>query len=101
MNEKQVIDKIYRKIDESGRLIIPMDLRQKMNLEKIDYIDMTLLEDGTIILKKHHTSIHYYKIIKDFLVHFKGLKYNDYYISKKDVEEFKETIRLFIEEKYH
>lgn len=101
MRKRKVIRRTIRKIDETGRLNIPKDLRSEMNLEKGDFIDLLLLEDNVLILKKHKLSIYYTQIIKKFLIQFKGMEYIDYYISKQDVEEFENVVKSFIEKKYN
>lgn len=43
---------IVRKVDELGRIVIPMELRKVFNLEEKDPIEI-FIEDERIILKKY------------------------------------------------
>lgn len=43
--------KIIRKIDELGRVVIPMDVRKHLGLQTADSLQIKV-EDGCIILKK-------------------------------------------------
>lgn len=45
---------IIRKIDELGRIVLPIELRKKLGIEQRDPIEIYV--DGTsIVLKKHET----------------------------------------------
>lgn len=44
---------IVRKVDELGRVVIPIELRRTMNIGEKDALEI-FTEDGTIILKKYH-----------------------------------------------
>ncbi len=43
---------IVRKVDELGRMVIPIELRKTMDIDKKDPIEI-YVEDGNIILKKY------------------------------------------------
>lgn len=42
---------IYRKVDELGRIVIPMELRNKLNIDFKDSLEI-FVEGSSIILKK-------------------------------------------------
>jgi transcriptional pleiotropic regulator of transition state genes len=43
----------FRKIDELGRIVIPIDIRRKLGVNNGESLEITLQND-TVILKKHH-----------------------------------------------
>ena len=46
---------IVRKLDELGRIVIPKDLRKKLNLREGDLLEMNF-ENGKIVLEKFKDS---------------------------------------------
>lgn len=45
----------FRKIDELGRIVIPIDIRRKLGVNNGESLEISLQND-TVILKKHHES---------------------------------------------
>ncbi len=43
----------FRKIDELGRIVIPIDIRRKLGVNNGESLEITLKND-TVILKKHY-----------------------------------------------
>lgn len=43
---------IVRKVDELGRIVLPMELRRTLNIQKEDPVEI-FVEDESIILKKY------------------------------------------------
>ena len=43
---------MIRKVDELGRIVIPMEIRKKFNIEEKDELEV-FVEGNTIILKKY------------------------------------------------
>jgi transcriptional pleiotropic regulator of transition state genes len=43
----------FRKIDELGRIVIPIDIRRKLGVNNGESLEIALQND-TVILKKHH-----------------------------------------------
>lgn len=43
---------IMRKLDDSGRLIMPSEFRRELNLNEFDWMEIFLLENGLYIRKK-------------------------------------------------
>lgn len=61
---------IVRKIDELGRVVLPMDLRRTLQIEDRDSLDI-FVEGNTIVLKKHEESCIFCGSVKNVTV-FKG-----------------------------
>ena len=91
---------LTKKIDDLGRIVIPSDLREYLNIQKHDYIDLQLLDNNILLMRKHDVSLNYEKIIKYLLISLKGSEYSNYFITSQQVEEFKELITKFINENY-
>lgn len=45
---------ILRKIDELGRILLPIELRRTLNVEEKDNFEIFTDNDGNIILKKYN-----------------------------------------------
>lgn len=45
----------FRKIDELGRIVIPIDIRRKLGVNNGESLEISLQND-TVMLKKHHES---------------------------------------------
>ncbi len=43
---------IVRKVDELGRIVIPMELRRTLDIEKEDSVEI-FVDDGSIVLRKY------------------------------------------------
>lgn len=55
---------IIRKVDELGRIVIPIEIRNKFNIEEKDQIEIFV--DGTnIVLKKHQENCIFCGITKN------------------------------------
>ena len=46
---------ITRRIDELGRIVIPMELRNKLNIAEKDTLEI-FVDGSSIILKKYHST---------------------------------------------
>lgn len=46
---------VVRKIDELGRIVLPIELRRSMDINEKDAIEI-YVDDNNIILKKYHPS---------------------------------------------
>lgn len=46
---------IIRKIDELGRIVLPMELRNKLNIAEKDSLEI-FVEGSSIVLKKYHST---------------------------------------------
>lgn len=46
---------MLRKVDELGRIVLPAEVRQDLNINVKDYIEI-YTDNGSIVLKKHRTS---------------------------------------------
>ena len=63
---------IVRRVDELGRLVIPKEMRKKMEIDDSDAVEI-YVEDDKIILKKYAPTCIFCSSIKDVRV-FKGRK---------------------------
>ena len=61
---------IVRRIDDLGRIVLPVELRRTLELETGDSLEI-LVEDNTIILKKYQPACIFCDDAKD-IVNFKG-----------------------------
>lgn len=61
---------IVRKIDELGRVVLPMELRRTLNIGDKDSLEI-FIEDESIILRKYERGCQYCGSIED-VVTFKG-----------------------------
>lgn len=57
---------VVRRIDDLGRIVIPREVRQNMNIREGDPLEIFTTRDGEIILKKYAPSINWDGIVKDF-----------------------------------
>ena len=61
---------IVRKLDDLGRIVLPVELRRTLQIEEKDPVEI-FVEDDTIILKKYHPSCLFCGDAKD-VISFKG-----------------------------
>ena len=61
---------IVRKVDELGRVVVPIELRRTLNIAEKDALEI-YTEDDTIILKKYEPSCIFCGQAKN-IFHFKG-----------------------------
>ena len=61
---------VTRKIDELGRIVLPIDVRRKLNLSSGDSMEF-FVDEGRIILKKYKPSCAFCSGV-DGLVFYKG-----------------------------
>lgn len=61
---------IIRKIDNLGRIVLPMELRKKMGIDQRDPIEI-YVDGNSIVLKKHETECIFCGSHKN-LVEYKG-----------------------------
>ncbi len=62
---------IVRRVDSQGRISIPIEIRQTLNLSENDMLELCE-EAGTVILSKHMSSVCIFCGRDDNLVQFKG-----------------------------
>lgn len=63
---------IVRKIDELGRIVLPIELRRNLNLNVKDSLEIFVNEDGVILQKYQPSCIHTGTM--DNLIEYKGKK---------------------------
>lgn len=71
---------IVRKIDELGRLVLPIELRRNMNLDIKDPLEI-FVEDDMIILKKYESSCIFCGDARDNVI------YENKHVCKKCIEK--------------
>lgn len=77
---------IVRKVDELGRVVIPIELRRVMNIDVKDGLEI-FVDSDRIILKKYEPSCIFTGDSED-LIYFKGKM-----ISRSAIEELMEAYR--------
>ncbi len=61
---------IVRKVDELGRIVLPIELRRTLDIEERDALEI-YVEDDSIILRKYQQSCVFCDSTRD-LINFKG-----------------------------
>lgn len=74
---------IVRKVDELGRIVLPIEMRRTLDIEEKDALEI-YVEDSSVILKKYKPSCIFCDTTKDIVV-FKGKN-----ICPKCLKELKE-----------
>ena len=74
---------IVRKVDELGRIVLPIEMRRTLDIEEKDALEM-YVEGSSVILKKYKPSCIFCDTTKDIVV-FKGKN-----ICPKCLKELKE-----------
>ena len=76
---------IVRKIDELGRVVLPIELRKTLHIDVRDPMEI-FMDDDKIVLKKYQPADIFTGEMED-LVEYKGKK-----VSKKSIRELAELI---------
>lgn len=76
---------IVRKVDELGRVVLPIELRKTLHIDVKDPMEI-FVDENSIILKKYEPSDIFTGEMED-LVEYKGKK-----ISKKTIRELQELL---------
>lgn len=82
---------IVRKVDELGRVVLPIELRRGLDIQEKDSLEI-FVEDDKIILKKYQPADIFTGSMDD-LVDYKGKK-----VSKKTILELARLADLKIQE---
>ena len=77
---------IIRKVDEVGRIVLPVELRRKFDINKLDPMEM-YTEDDCIILKKYEPTCIFCGESKDVF------EFNEKTVCKKCAKELIEQIK--------
>lgn len=48
---------MVRRIDDLGRIVIPKEIRQQMNITEGEPMELYITEDGSILLKKYKITL--------------------------------------------
>lgn len=55
-SKKRLTSRIVRRIDDLGRVVIPKEIRRKLGINENDYIEISLQNDGSVILRKYSST---------------------------------------------
>ncbi|MCI8342440.1 MAG: AbrB/MazE/SpoVT family DNA-binding domain-containing protein [Firmicutes bacterium] len=80
---------IVRKVDELGRIVLPIELRRSLNIDTKDSLEI-FVDDEKIILKKYEPADVFTGDMND-LIDYKGKK-----VSKKSILEMAEIANFKI-----
>ena len=78
---------IVRKVDELGRVILPIELRRSLNINEKDSLEI-FVDDNKIVLKKYEPADIFSGSMED-LIDYKGKR-----VSKASIEEMAKIIGL-------
>jgi transcriptional pleiotropic regulator of transition state genes len=78
---------IVRKVDELGRIVLPIELRKVLHIEVRDALEI-FVDEGKIILKKYEPADIFTGSMED-LIEYKGKK-----VSKQSIIEMAKQIGL-------
>ena len=76
---------VVRKLDELGRIVIPIELRRTMDIALRDTLEI-FVEDDKIILKKYHPACIFCNDARDVVY------YKDKMICKRCLEQLKKEV---------
>ena len=83
---------IVRKVDELGRIVLPIEMRRTLDIEEKDALEI-YVEGSSVILKKYKPSCIFCDTTKDIVV-FKGKN-----ICPKCLKELKELLEPLLQRK--
>lgn len=90
-----------KKLDDVCRLVIPSDLRKKLNLSKHDYVDLQLIDNHALLIRKHDFSTDYEMLLRNILIDMKGTNFRNIFISNEILNDFEITIKSFVKKYYN
>jgi len=76
---------IVRKVDELGRIVIPMELRKTLNIDVKDPMEI-FVDEGKIVLQKYQPADIFTGAMED-LVEYEGVK-----VSKANIRELQKLL---------
>lgn len=88
-----------RKIDNLGRITIPIEFRNIFNIKDNDLIEISCSKNE-IILKKHDTTTNYDELIKKLITGNNKDKCKTHLVTDKNVLELKKVINEYINNLY-
>ena len=72
---------VYRSIDHLGRVVIPVNLRNKLNIKTFDQLEFTQ-SGNSIIIKKVNNNFDFETFIREYIIFRYSNYYKDIIISK-------------------
>lgn len=87
-----------RTIDELGRIVLPINLRRKLNIKPYD--ELEFFQNGDkIIVKKVSNTFDFEDFLRKFIVYKYGNYYKDIVIDKVTSKEIEELLCKYFDEK--
>lgn len=71
-----------RCIDDTGRIVIPVDIREQLGISNGDEIIFNVENNHLTLYKANNSSYNLEKAIRAFIKHYYGLKYKDVLITE-------------------
>lgn len=89
---------LIRRIDELGRLVIPIEYRNQLGIKYTDSLSMELA-GSEIIVKKIYVSFELEEFIRRFIVDVYGNKYQDVLVSKTMMKDVYKLLKHYFDKK--
>ena len=80
-----------RTVDELGRVVIPANLRRKLNIKPHDELEF-VKQGSSIVMKKVNDSLDMRELLEKFVLWKFGGMYRDILISKIDIQEVEQMM---------
>lgn len=89
---------VVRRIDELGRIVIPMEYRNQLGIKYSDSLSIELT-GGEIILKKSAVSFELDEFIRRFIVNTYGVNYQDVLLTKTIMKDVHMVLKQYFDKK--
>ena len=86
---------IVRRIDDLGRIVIPKEIRDVLNINKNDFIEI-IVDDEKIILLKKEFQINLDSFIKSYIYSNFTEDFHDLLITKANLEEIDNILHKYV-----
>ncbi|MDO5002772.1 MAG: AbrB/MazE/SpoVT family DNA-binding domain-containing protein [bacterium] len=90
---------MLKKIDDLGRIVIPKEYRDRLNLQPNNDVVISY-KDNALIIKKHNYSINYEEFIRTLLIIKKGMEYKNYFITKENITSLDDLLDKYINNQF-
>lgn len=85
-----------RSIDSTGRIVIPIDIREQLNISNGDEIVFNVEDNHLILYKVDNNSYNLEKVIRTFINHYYGIKYKDVLITEINLSNIYNYLNKYI-----
>lgn len=85
-----------RCIDNTGRIVIPIDIREQLNISNGDEIAFNVEDNHLILYKVDNNSYNLEKVIRTFINHYYGIKYKDVLITEINLSNIYNYLNKYI-----